>query len=170
MQVGTSRPESIKGLAVLAIILGVLSILTGIAGVGLGALVVGDYSSIAANILLTLGTVIVAFGILEIVYGVGFLQGSGWSWTLAMVVAVVSLVSSIGVFALPDIVDLRLTAFTGSTDPITLAVLIIIAQIAIVPIITSSVTIYLLTRPNVKAFFRRGPAAPGSQANLTEVK
>ena len=90
MQGGTSRPTSVTGLAVLAIILGVLSILTGIAGVGLGALVVGDYSSLAATILLTLGTIVFVFGILEIVYGVGFLQGNGWSWTLAMVVAMVS--------------------------------------------------------------------------------
>ena len=166
MQIGSPRPTSVTGLAVLAIMLGVLSILTGIAGVGLGALVVGDYSSLAATILLTLGTTVFVFGILETVYGVGFLQGNGWSWTLAMVVAVVSLVSSITLIGVTTIVAPRLTATAGPVDTIALAVLIIISMIAIIPIITSSVTIYFLTRPNVKAFFGRGPAASGSPMKL----
>lgn len=150
MLVGTSRPTIVTGLAALAIILGVLSILTGSAGVGLSVLVVRDYSRLAATILLTLGTIVFVFGILEIVYGVGFLEGARWSWTLGIIVAVVSLVSSIAALVLP--------AAVGSTDVIVLGVIGTISVMAIVPMATSSVTIYFLTRPNVKAFFGRSPA------------
>jgi hypothetical protein len=161
MQAGSPRPKSVKVLIVLAFVLGALSIITGLAGVWLGALVVGDYSSLAATILLILGAIVFVFGIVEIVYGVGFLRGSPWSWTVAMVVALVSLVSSITVLLLPTI--------GGTTDVIVLVVLYSIFSIAFIPILTSLVTIYLLTRPNVKAFFGRGPVATGNFAKPMEV-
>jgi hypothetical protein len=161
MQAESHRPTSVKVLIVLAFILGALSIVTGITGILLGAQVVGDYSSLAATILLLLGAIVFLFGILEIVYGVGFLQGNGWSWTLAMVVAVVSLVSSIAV--------LGLQAIGVSTDVVVLVVLYTISAIALIPLMTSSLTIYLLTRPNVKAFFGRGPAATGNFGKAMEV-
>ena len=135
--------------------------LTGIAGMGLGALVLGDYSSLSATILLVLGIIVFVFGLLEIVYGVGFLHGEGWSWTLAMVIAVASLVSSIAVLGLP--------AAVRSADSIFLTVIEIISLIAIIPIITSSVTIYGLTRPQVKAFFGKGLATTESHAKPVEV-
>jgi hypothetical protein len=147
-------------LAILAITLGVLSVVTGLAGVGLSLLIVEDYSSLAATILLSLGTVVFLFGIIEIFYGVGFLEQRGWSWTLGMIIALVSLFSSIVVIALPAIVGSRLTAAAGPADVIALGVLIIIAEIAIIPIITSSLTIYGLTRRNVKVFFGKGLPAP----------
>jgi hypothetical protein len=149
MRAGSPRPRSVKLLILLAFILGALSIITGIGGILLGAQVVGDYSSLAATILLILGAIVFVFGILEIVYGFGFFQGNGWSWTLAMVVAVVSLVSSIAV--------LGVQAVGVSTDVIVLVVLYTISAIALIPLMTSSLTIYLLTRPNVKAFFRERP-------------
>jgi hypothetical protein len=156
MQVGSPRPTSVTLLAVLAITLGVLSVITGLAGVGLSVLIVTDYSILAATILFSLGTMVFLFGILEIFYGVGFLQRRGWSWTLGMTVAVVSLVSSIVMLAVPAIVGPGLTAAAGPNELIALGVFIIIAEIAIVPIITSSVTIYGLTRRNVKVFFGKG--------------
>jgi len=123
----------------------------------LGAFIVGDYSSLGAAILLVLGTVVFVFGILEIIYSIGFMEGKGWSWTLGVVVAVVSLVSSIGVIGITLIVSPGLTAITGLANEIVAAVLIIISMIAIIPIITSSVTIFGLTRRNVKAFFGKSP-------------
>jgi hypothetical protein len=157
MQVGSPRPTSVTLLAVLAITLGILSLLSGLAGVVLGVLIVVYYSGLAATILLFLGTIVFLFGILEIVYGFAFLKGKGWSWTLGMIIAVVSLVSSIGVIGITTIASPGLTAITSPDYEIVLPELIIISMIAIIPIITSSVTIYGLTRRNVKVFFGKGP-------------
>ncbi len=157
MQVGSPRPTSVTLLAVLAITLGILSVIAGLAGEGLSVLVVAYYSGLAAIILLFLGTIVFLFGILEIAYGFAFLKGKGWSWTLGMIIAVVSLVSSIGVIGITAIAVPGLTAITGPADVIASAELVIISMIAIVPIITSSVTIYGLTRRNVKVFFGKVP-------------
>jgi len=157
MQVGSPRPTSVTLLAVLTITLGIFSLLAGLAGVVLGVFVVVDYSGLAATILLILGAIVFLFGILEIVYGFAFLGGKGWSWTLGMIIAVVSLVSSIGVIGVTAIAGPRLAAITSDVYEIVLPELIIISMIAIVPITTSSVTIYGLTRRNVKVFFGKGP-------------
>jgi|SRR6267378_7549380 len=147
MQVGPHRPTSVTVLAILAVILAALSIIIGLSAVLLG-FAVASYSGVSASILDTLGTVVIAFGVLEIVYGVGFLDGKGWSWTLGMGVAVVSLASSIGA--------IELSATAGPAELYASAVILFIPFIAIIPIITSSVTIFFLTRPHVKAFFGKG--------------
>ena len=157
VQVRARRPATVTILVILSIIVAILSLILGVAGVVLGAFIVGDYSSLGAAILLVLGTVVFVFGILEIIYSIGFMEGKGWSWTLGVVVAVVSLVSSIGVIGITLIVSPGLTAITGLANEIVAAVLIIISMIAIIPIITSSVTIFGLTRRNVKAFFGKSP-------------
>jgi hypothetical protein len=157
MKVGSPRPTSVTLLAVLAITLGILSVLAGLAGVVLGVLVVAYYSGLAATILLFLGTIVFLFGILEVVYGFAFLKGKGWSWTLGMIIAVVSLVSSIGVVGITAIAGPGLAVTTNPDNVIVLPELIIISMIAIIPIITSSVTIYGLTRANVKVFFGKVP-------------
>ena len=74
-----------------------------------------------------------------------------------MVVAVVSLVSSFGVIGLTAIIAPELTMPNVLANVITLDVLVIISLMAIIPIITSSVTIFGLTRRSVKAFFGKGP-------------
>jgi len=74
-----------------------------------------------------------------------------------MIIAVVGLVSSIGIIGITVIVSPGPTAITGLANEIVAAVLIIISMIAIIPIITSSVTIFGLTRRNVKAFFGKSP-------------
>jgi hypothetical protein len=161
MKAGSPRPTSVTTLVVLTIILAVLSILTGLAGVVIGALAVDYISTLADSILLDLGAVIVGFGILEIVYAVGFIDGKGWSWTLGMIIAIVSLVSSLGLIGL--------SAIAGPFDSIALFEVILIDFIAIIPIVTSAVTVGILTRPRVKAFFGKGPAAMGSFAKPMEV-
>ena len=157
VQVEARRPTTVTMLAVLSIIVAVLSFLLGVAGVVLGAFVVGDYSGLGATVLLVLGTVVFVFGILEIVYSVGFLEGKGWSWTLGMTIAVLSLVSSIGVIGITAIAGPGLAAITSDVYGIVLPELITLSMIAIIPIVTSSVTIYGLTRRNVKVFFGKGP-------------
>jgi len=91
-------------LAALAITLGILSVIARLAVV-LSVFIVADYSGLAATILLILGAIVFLFGTLEIAYGRGFLEGKGWSWTLSMIIAVVSLVSSIGVIGITAIVS-----------------------------------------------------------------
>ncbi len=157
VQVRARRPATVTILAILSIIVAVLSLILGVAGVVLGVFIVGDYSSLGATILLVLGTVVFVFGILEIIYSIGFMEGKGWSWTLGVVVAVVSLVSSIGVIGLTAIIAPELTMPNVLANVITLDVLVIISLMAIIPIVTSSVTIFGLTRRNVKAFFGKGP-------------
>jgi len=161
VQVRPRRPATVTILAVLSIIVAVSSLVLGVAGVVLGAFVVGDYSGLGAIILLVLGTVVFAFGILEIIYSIGFLEGKGWSSTLGMTIAVVCLVSSIGVIGITAIAGPGLTANTSPDNVIVLPELIIISTIAIIPITTSSVTIILLTRPHVKAFLGNTPAPQG---------
>jgi hypothetical protein len=158
MQPGPFRPTSVTLLAVLAFILGALSVIIGLAGIALGLFIIVDFSSLGATIIVSLGTVVFSFGLLEIVYGVGFLGGKTWSWTLGLIVAVVSLLSSIFVIVGTIVlIDLEVTPITSPIDTIAVAELVIISFIAIIPIITSLVTIYGLTRQNVKAFFRKGP-------------
>jgi hypothetical protein len=157
MQPGPFRPTSVTLLAVLAFVLGALSVIIGLVGMGLGVFIIVDFSSLAATIIVSLGTVVFSFGLLEIVYGVGFLDGKTWSWTLGLIVAVVSLVSSIVIIGTTAVLGLEVTATTRPIDTIAVAELGIISFIAIIPIITSLVTIYGLTRQSVKAFFRKGP-------------
>lgn len=127
----------------------------------LGAFVVGDYSSLGATILLVLGTVVFVFGILELIYSIGFLEGKGWSWAMGMVVAAVSLFLSIGLISFV-VLSIELAGPIGTSGPpvasspsdfIAWFILFTIAGIAVIPPIPSSVTIILLTRPHVKAFF-----------------
>jgi hypothetical protein len=138
------------GLIVVSLILGVLSIIIGLVGIVIGALIL-YLSMLAGTLLIGLGTAVFVCGILEIVYIVGFFEGWGWSWTLAMVVATVCLVSSTGLIGLSTIAI--------PDDTIALFVISVIRLIAIVPVITSSVTIYILTRSQVKAFFGKNDGA-----------
>src|SRR5690349_21958228 len=130
MQPGPFRPTSVTLLAVLAFILGALSVIIGLVGMGLGVFIIVDFSSLAATIIVSLGTVVFSFGLLEIVYGVGFLEGKTWSWTLGLIVAVVSLVSSIVIVGTTAALDLEVTATTSPIDTIAVAELGIISFIA----------------------------------------
>jgi len=159
MRVGTPRPTNVTVLAVLAIILGVFSILSGLEAILLG-FVVAPYVGFAGTFLLGLGPVGFVSGLLGIVYGIGFLKRKGWSWTLGMVVAFVSLVSSIVLIGL---------LFTSSpVEVIGSFVAFLFSLTAFISVTTSSVTIFFLTRPHVKAFFGRGPATE-THAKLKEV-
>ena len=79
VQVRARRPATVTILVILSIIVAILSLILGVAGVVLGVFVVGDYSGPAEIILLILGTVVFVFGILEVAYGVGFLEGKRWA-------------------------------------------------------------------------------------------
>ena len=161
VRVRARRPATVTILAILSIIVAILSLILGVAGVVLGVFIVGDYSSLGAAILLVLGTVVFVFGILEIIYSIGFMEGRGWSWTLGVVVAVVSLVSSIGVIGLTAIIAPELTIPNVLANVITLDILVIISLMAIIPIITSSVTILWPHKAKCESVLRKRSAAAG---------
>jgi hypothetical protein len=142
----------------MSFILGALSMLLGLAGVVIGLFTLEYLSLLAETLLLGLATAVVVCGILEIAYGIGFLDGRGWSWTLGMIVAVVSLVSSI--------VLIGLSVIALPIDSLALFVISISRWIAIVPLITSSVTIYTLTRTHVKVFFGKAPLPSDSVTKM----
>lgn len=158
MQVRSARPTSITALAVMVFVLASLSLFTGLAAMLFG-FVAADYSALAATILLLFGPIVFVFGILEIAYGIGFLEGKRWSWTMGLVVAVTSLISSIAVIGL-SLTWLSMT--TSLVDDIAFAVIVYLPFIAIIPITTSSATILLLTRPRAKAFFGEHPRPEGT--------
>jgi hypothetical protein len=62
-----------------------------------------------------------------------------------------------------------MAATGGPAEVVVLAIVSIFPVTAIIPIVTSLVTIYYLTRPKVKAFFGRGPAAAETHGKHGEV-
>jgi hypothetical protein len=139
------RPTGVTVLAVLEILGGVI----GLAGGGLllaaGAIIntssfssqypgLSSYSSSTLSaIFYGFGAFLLILGILALVIGIGFLSGKGWSWTLAIVVGIISIVATI----LEIVIGI-----SGTT--------------AVVSIIIEIIIIYYLTRPHVKAFFGKG--------------
>ncbi len=146
------KPKRPTGVTVLAI----LEILGGLAGLGGGAVLIGvaalvssaDFATLypqlsgiggVSTILYALGALVLIFGILGLILGVGFLGGKGWAWTLGIVVGILNIVLSVVQTAI---------GFYSS----------------IVGIIFPIIIIYYLMRPHVKAFFGKGPAmAAGMQ-------
>ena len=78
VQVRARRPATVTILVILSIIVAILSLILGVAGVVHGVFIVDDYSSLGATILFVLGIVVFLFGILEIIYSIGFMEGKGW--------------------------------------------------------------------------------------------
>jgi hypothetical protein len=143
MQVRPPRPTGVTILAVLAIIAGIFLLLGGLGAVGLGALGVASSSGIYSSVFLAIGAVVLILGILYIAIGAGFFGGRGWSWTLGIIVSIISLIF--------DFVQIGL-ASVGGAGALAAAI-----GGSIIPIIISLAILYYLTRPHVKAFFGKGP-------------
>jgi|SRR5436309_1613640 len=154
MQPKPRRPTGVTILGVLAILEGIVLLVGGIAAIGLG-LVIGTYAGSAftnalsnagysgiasigagtiAVILLALGAIALILGILYFAVGVGYFGGKGWAWTLGIIATIISVVY--------NIVQIAFGAFSNALG-LVIALLIL----------------YYLTRPHVKAFFGKGPAA-----------
>jgi hypothetical protein len=143
MQPKPKRPTGVTVIAILEILGGLASLVAG-AGLFVAAALVSssNFASLypqlsgigsLSTILYVLGAVVLIFGILALVLGVGFLGGKGWAWTLGIVVGVLNIVVS-------------------------LVQTVIGFYSSIVGIIFPLIIIYYLMRPHVKAFFGKGPA------------
>ena len=119
-----ARPQGITILAVLAAIGCVLGVLGSLALIGLGGAGGTDLGGMA----MLLGLVALVLSVLEIAFAYGAWTLKPWGWTLGMVVAVISLVSSL------------IVVVTGGS--ITSQVISIAIAIAI---------LYYLNTPNEKA-------------------
>ncbi len=89
------------------------------------------------DILYVFGAIGIVLGLLSLIVGVGFLGGKSWAWTFAIVVGIINIVSTIAQIA---------GGFSAPTSAVGIVFQIII--------------LWYLFRPNVKAFFGKGTAAP----------
>lgn len=117
------RPTGVTILAVLAAIAGIISLFIGIL--------------LLVAVAILASALLVANGVTDFVLAIGYMDGSGWAWMLAMIFGAVNIVGSIIEIAI------------GLSNNV-------------LGIVISVITILYLTRPKVKAFFGRGPQiAPG---------
>src|SRR5437879_3538413 len=111
-----NRPTGVTILGVLAILLGIVGLIGGIALVGLYVLISSsssnqsDLQALIGNstlpglqsqsastillIFLIIGLVLLVTGILYLATGIGFFGGKGWSWTLGIIISIISIISS----------------------------------------------------------------------------
>lgn len=75
-----------------------------------------------------IGIIMIVIGIISFAVAYGYWNGSGWAWTLGLVVAVIGLI--MGLISLPS---------------------------GIIGIIIDALIIYYLTRPHVKTYFGKEP-------------
>lgn len=96
-----------------------------------------DLSQVPPSLLgaagIAIGGIIIAIAILSFVVAYGLLKGSGWAWTLTVILSIISIALN------------AISIATGNPG-------------GIVSIIISGIVLYYLYRPHVKAFFGRGPA------------
>jgi hypothetical protein len=123
-------------------ILAILAILSGLAGVGGGAVILALGSFAAAAGLTGLGGLVVGLGALLLILGLayfgvafGLWTGKPWGWTVAMIVAVVSIIVNIATAAV----------YGGGIGS------------GVIGIIIDLIILYYLTRPHVRAYFGKAP-------------
>ena len=123
-----ARPQGITILAVLAAIGGVLGVLGSIALIGIGGAVGTNVGGMA----MLLGLVALVLSVMELAFAYGAWTLKPWGWMLGIVVAVISLVSSL------------INVVSGGS---------ITSQV--ISIAIAIVILYYLNTPNVKAAFGR---------------
>ena len=99
-----------------------------------------------AGTLMVLGGVAIVWALLSFVAAYGLRNGANWSWNLAIVLSIVAIVLSAGLIALAAV-------FTGAlTYPgLAIVVLLIVNDTIIAEVAVS----YFLTKPDVRAHFRK---------------
>src|SRR5438046_10765316 len=88
-----SRPVGITILAVLEVLIGIVGLLASLLIIGFSALfaTLPTVGSLLGAIGLVIGGVVLFFSIIWLATGVGFLHGRGWSWTLGVIISILSL-------------------------------------------------------------------------------
>ncbi|MFZ0568655.1 MAG: hypothetical protein WCC82_08335 [Nitrososphaeraceae archaeon] len=101
---------------------------------GLGSLAAAAFIPELSQLLLAVGGVAVAIGIVYLVVSYGLLKGKGWAWSVTLIVSYIQIVTSI-------------IAIVGGNF------------YSIGTLIISIAIIYFLYKPNCKAFFGKPPNA-----------
>jgi MFS family permease len=134
----TERPFGVTILAILAIIEALVAFgaaaLVGTMFAWMESMIPGGFF---AGMGLIIAGVVAIFGIIYLIIGWGLWTGQGWAWTVMLIFAILGLIGSI---------------------------IGLIAIVGIVPLIINILILYYLTRPHVKAFFRKGPPAEAPPA------
>lgn len=163
MQQRPPRPTGVTILAILALLIGIFGLFGGAVLIGLGFLLgtlaaSADITNAINNagypglaslgvgalsaIVIVFGVVVLLIGILYLATGIGFFGGRGWSWTLGMIVSVISLILAIVQIAFGNV---------GS----------------VLSLIVSGLILYYLTRTRVKAFFGKAAWGPSTMGSST---
>lgn len=183
-QISQSHPAGVTKIVILNIIVGIIMLLGGIAfiiaGIGLSLVPpssafeedgnfaddsddVDDLSGISPPLigeLIAIGSVMIATGIASFIVAYGLLKRMRWSWTVTIVLSIISIVLSVittvgtvqALFSLGLGIILSPPAapIDHSPTPPPLG--------AIISIIISGIIIYYVYRPNVKAYFGKAAA------------
>jgi len=93
------RPTGVTIIAILAIIGGILGVLAGLAGLAGGALLAGGAAGTtaasASGTVAIFSAILLVFGVLDIVLGIGLLRLRPWAWTLGVALQVASIVLAV---------------------------------------------------------------------------
>jgi hypothetical protein len=135
-----SRPIGVTIIAILNIISGIIMLLGGIGLAAIGS-VLPTMTAVDPNaggqmalvgVLggggIAIGAVLIILGIISFIVAWGLLKGSGWAWTITIILSIISIIMGI------------LSLVAGNFG-------------SVVNIVIAGIIIYYLFRPNVKAFF-----------------
>jgi hypothetical protein len=145
MTAGVVRPTGVTVMAVVAVVAGIMDILAGLGDIGIGGgfLTKIGFGTTLDGIMMVVGLILVAVGVLGLVSGFGLWSEREWAWLIARLWA--SLCVVIG------LVSAGLSLFgTTLTSEIIAAI-----GAALVPAIAGAVVLWYLYRPQVKAAFHR---------------
>jgi hypothetical protein len=179
-QIGQPRPTGVTIIAILNIIMGIFMLQSGVFFVAAGIILsslppsafeeenltaddfgIDDLSGITASLigeLITVGSVMIAIGIVSFIVAYGLLKRMGWAWTVIVVLSIINIALNV------------ITITTVQWQPVWLGSQIILPTAApvdpppplppgaIASMIISGIIIYYLYRPNVKAYFGKAAA------------
>ena len=145
MTAGVVRPTGVAVMAVVAILAGIMDILAGLGDIGIGGGILTKigFGTTLDGIMMVVGVIVVAIGVLGLVSGIGLWLGREWAWLIARLWA--SLCVVIG------LVSAGLSLFGATLTSEIVAAIVA----AIVPAIAGAVVLWYLYRPQVKAAFHR---------------
>ena len=145
MTAGVVRPTGVTVMAIVAVVAGIMDILAGLGDIGIGGgfLTKIGFGTTLDTIMMVVGVVLVAVGVLGLVSGFGLWSGREWAWLIARLWA--SLCVVIG------LVSAGLSLFgTTLTSEIIAAI-----GAALVPAVAGAVVLWYLYQPQVKAAFHK---------------
>lgn len=145
MTAGVVRPMGVTVMAVVAALAGIMDILAGLGDIGIGGgfLTKIGYGTTLDGIMMIVGVVLVAVGVLGLVSGFGLWRERDWAWLVARLWAslcvIVGLVSA-GLSLFGNTLTSEIIATIGA---------------ALVPAVAGAVVLWYLYQPQVKAAFGR---------------